>query len=138
MNLQFNSTLMLLASREEMHRVWGRFDNERPGVSATQILIALTAILLLIVIALVWRAIKRRAERMFAEDSPAKLFRQLCAVHGLNHVHRRLLRQLAETRGVALPAALFVEPGYFDTQKLPPELQPFANELRLLQKRLFA
>jgi hypothetical protein len=128
---------VLLASREEMHRVWGRFDHERPGISANQLVIAVAAIGLAVVAGFVWRVIKRRASRTFSSDSSSKLFHELCAAHGIRRTSRRLLKQLADARGVTDPATLFVEPRYFDVQNLPSELRSSAKELQLLGETLF-
>ncbi len=130
-------SLILLASREEMHRVWGRFDHERPGITTNQWFIAVCVIVCLLLATLIYRVASRRSSRMFSSESPAKLFRELCAAHGLSLSARRLLKRLAEARGLASSALLFVEPQHFDTQNLPAELRPCANKLRQLRERLF-
>jgi hypothetical protein len=129
--------LVLLATREEMHRVWGRFDHQRPGFNPSQLVFLFTGIVVAIAAAVVWRVLKRRGARMFSSDSAAKLFRELCAAHGINRSGRRLLKQLADASGVSDPATLFVEPRYFQAEKIPRELRTSANELRLLGETLF-
>lgn len=137
MTSHVDNRLILLASREELHRVWGRFDRARPGLSTNQ-LMAIVAVLALASIAFVlWRLLKSRASRTFSSDSSARLFRDLCAAHGIKRSGRRLLRQLAEARGAIDPAVLFVEPQHFDTRNLPPELKESASELRTLNETLF-
>jgi hypothetical protein len=131
------NALILFASREEMHRVWGRFDHERPGINPNQVVIGIAAIAAAVVAGIVWHVIKRRASRTYSSDSSTKLFRELCAAHGMTRADRRLLRQLAEARGATNPATLFIEPRYFDVQNLPGELRPFAKELRALNETLF-
>jgi hypothetical protein len=128
---------VVLATREEMHRVWGRFDHQRPGISTNLLAIFVIAVVVVIIAAVVWRELKRRAARTFRADSSAKLFRELCAAHGIKRSSRRLLKQLAEARGVSDPATLFVEPRYFEAQSLPRELKASAKELRLLDETLF-
>jgi hypothetical protein len=128
---------VLLASREEMHRVWGRFDNESPAISANQWLIVVGAIALAVLAGMISSIAKRRSTKTFSSDSSGKLFRELCAIHGLKRASRRLLKRLAEARGVANPAMLFVEPQHFDTKGLPSELRSSAKELRQLSERLF-
>jgi hypothetical protein len=132
-----HAALILLATREEMHRVWGRFDHERPGISANQIAIAILTVAVVVAATIVRRLSKRRAARTFSTDSAAKLFRDLCAAHGISRSSRRLLQQLAEAHGVGDPATLFVEPRYFDSRKLPVELKASASELQRLCEKLF-
>jgi len=129
--------LVLLASREELHRVWGRFDHQRPGLSTNQLLVIVVVIALASIAAVLWRILKSRASRTFSSDSAVKLFRELCAAHGISRSGRRLLKQLAEARGIADPAILFVEPQSFDAQNLPPDLRSSSNELQRLNEKLF-
>jgi hypothetical protein len=130
-------TMLLLASREEMHRVWGRFDHERPGISINQILFFVVAFTIAVVAVVIWRILKRRTGRTFTSDSSVKLFRELCAAHGIKRPGRRLLKKLAEARGVTNPATLFIEPAFFDLQTLPRALRASEAELRALDETLF-
>ena len=127
----------LFAARMEDHRVWGRFDHEKPGFSASQLLWLLGIVALLVVVAAIKQIIKRRAARTFTSDSSSKLFRELCAAHGLRRAARKLLRRLADARGLKNAAALFVEPQHFDAGTLPIELRSNAAELERLSRRLF-
>ena len=77
----------LLAARMDDHRVWGRFDHEKPGFSASQLLWLLGIVALLVVAVAIKHAIKRRAARTFTSDSSSKLFRELCAAHGLRRAN---------------------------------------------------
>jgi hypothetical protein len=130
---------VLLASRaEETHRVWGRFDNDRSGVSNGNVLIIIGVIALLLLIVGVVRSVAaRRSTKTYSSDNPAKLFRELCASHGLKSANRRLLKRLAEACGVTNSAMLFLEPQHFETQSLPPDLKSSATELRQLRETLF-
>ena len=132
-----NQWFILFASRQEMHRVWGRFDNERPGTNTSQWMIFVGVVAFALLAGMVWRIAKRRSTTMFSSDSSAKLFRELCAAHGFSRASRRLLKRLAEARGVANPAMLFVEPQHFDAKSLPAELKSSAKELRRVHKTLF-
>jgi hypothetical protein len=134
--LAFNG-LILLATREEMHRVWGRFDHERPGFNIHQLILVFSGIVVAVAAVVVWRVLKRRAARTFSSDSTAKLFRELCAAHGINRSGRRLLKQLADASRITNPAVLFVDPRYFQAEKIPRELRTSAKELRLLHETLF-
>ncbi len=132
-----NQWLILLATRQEMHRVWGRFDNERPGTSGSQWMIVIGVVALMVLAGMIWRVATRRSVGTYTSNSSAKLFRELCAMHGLGRASRRLLKRLAEARGLTNPAMLFVEPQYFDARSLPAELKSFAKELRRIGEMLF-
>jgi hypothetical protein len=132
-----NLGFLLFASRQEMHRVWGRFDNERPGISSSQWMILIGVVVLVLLAGMVWRIAKQRSARTFSSDSCAKLFRELCAAHGFRRASRRLLKRLAEARGVSNPAMLFIEPQHFDATSLPVELKSSSKELRQIGEMLF-
>ena len=55
----------------------------------------------------------------FLRNSSSQLFSELSAAHGLDRANRRLIKRLAAANGQKNAAALFVEPGYFETEKLP-------------------
>ena len=97
----------------------------------------LAAVTLLVIVTIVWQTISRRRQRDFEYDRPARLYADLCRAHKLNWSNRRLLKQLAAARGLKCPAALFVEPEYFDMTNVPPALKPSAAELRQLRHKLF-
>jgi hypothetical protein len=126
-----------VAARMDDHRVWGRFDHEKPGFGTNQLLWLLGIVLLLFITAVLKQAIKRRASRTFTSDSSSKLFRELCAAHGLRRTARNLLKRLAAARGLKNAASLFVEPQHFEETTLPIELRPSMLELGRLKKRLF-
>jgi hypothetical protein len=99
--------------------------------------VILTAVTLLVIVAIVWQTISTRRRRDFHYDSPPRLFLELCRVHKLNWSHRRLLKHLAAARGLKSPATLFVEPEYFDMTNVPMALKASAAELRQLRQKLF-
>jgi hypothetical protein len=84
-----------------------------------------------------YRWIKRRNDMTEPCDDPPKLFRELCGVHGLDRASRRLLWRLSQACGFAQPAQVFLTPGAFDADRLPPPLQKHAAELKRLRERLF-
>jgi hypothetical protein len=128
--------LWVLAARQDMHRVWGRFDHVH--TSATdQLLIVLGALALLSIVLFVWRLVARRAVRTFSCDSSWRMFGELCAAHRLNLSSRRLLKRLAATRQLASPTMLFVQPEHFETNTLPDSLQSAAAEIQKLRSVLF-
>jgi hypothetical protein len=129
--------LCLLASRQDLHRVWGRFDNQRPAEDSSQLLIVLGMAAVAAAALLIWFLAARRPPRLFVSNSPARLFRELCHAHGLSFSTRRLLKRLAAAQGLATPAILFVEPKHFDTANLPPDLQSAAKDVQRIRAHLF-
>jgi hypothetical protein len=129
--------ILALASREQTHLVWGRFDNQAGGLNPYHISIAIIVIALVALAAIVWQVMQRRAKQTFSCDSSPKLFRELCKAHRLTSAGRHLLKGLAEARGMANPTLLFVEPHQFAVDNLPADLKPRAKELRRLERILF-
>jgi hypothetical protein len=130
--------MTLLAVDEEAYRVWGRFDHGEATFGATHWLILSGVIAMLVLAATVSRIRARQVGRTFTSENPARLFRDLCAAHGLRRSERRLLQQLATARGVTNAAMLFLEPRYFDMKNLPAELKESAAELKSLRYQLFS
>lgn len=128
---------ILLAAREEMHRVWGRFDHEKPALETTHIVIAVVLVSVVVITVIVTLIRQKRESRTFRCDSNIKLFWDLCAAHNLRRRGRRLLKRLAHARGLTNPALLFVEPQHFDAASLPVEWRESASELERIRERLF-
>lgn len=124
------------ATLDQAGGVWGRFDHQRPVFGAHELII-LVSVAALLAGALFWEAIKRRREREFWFNSNSRLFAEMCHAHRLDRSSRRLLKQLAASRGLKNPAELFVEPDHFDTTNLPLELKPRAPGVRQLRHELF-
>jgi hypothetical protein len=127
----------VLVAQQELHRVWGRFDHQRPSEGMSQLLLVVGLGVLAAMTLLVWAIVERRPSRHFVSNSNAQLFREFCQAHGLNFASRRLLKRLARKRGVATPVLLFLEPQHFDTSTLPDELRPFATDVQRLRTQLF-
>lgn len=81
------------------------------------------------------RCMARREGRGF--NSPRRLFRDLCGLHGLDWSSRWLLWRLARGYRLTHPAELFLTPNYFDESRLPTALRHQASHLALLRARLF-
>jgi hypothetical protein len=128
---------MLLAS-EEMHRVWGHFGDAREGANTNHLFTIMGCTALALLICMGWRLFKEREARTFSSNSPARLFRELCTAHKLQRSSRRLLKRLAEARGLTSPAMLFVEPEHFDEATLPASLSASVRDLRQLSAQLFS
>jgi hypothetical protein len=73
-----------------------------------------------------------------SRNSPKALFAELCRVHALAAGERQLLLALAESNRLVQPSELFVDPTYFDEQRLPTSLAARKGELKSLAGRLFA
>jgi hypothetical protein len=100
-------------------------------------LLILAAVTLIVIVTIAWQTISRRRGHDFEYDRPSRLFAELCRAHKLNWSHRRLLKHLAAARGLKCPAALFVEPEYFDISNVPASLKSSVSELRQLRHRIF-
>lgn len=130
-----NLVCILLA--DDSYRVWGRFDNQRGGLGPTQWLIIGGATALLLLTMLVSRLRTKHRQKEFWHDSPSRLLQELSHAHGLDAVHRKIIRRLASERRASHPADVFVEPEYFDTTKLTSVLKNSAGDLRQLRRQLF-
>ncbi len=127
----------ILALREDMHRVWGRFDHGKPGITSEQIYVLLGLVAVSFVVAVVWLWLARREAKTFVANSSAKLFRELCAEHRLGFRNRRLIRRLAAARGVTDTASMFLEPRYYSLEELPETLHRDRSEICRLRDKLF-
>lgn len=81
--------------------------------------------------------VRRRNDMTVRCDSPRKLFRELCQIHGLDRPSQRLLASLARVRGHEQPSQVFLSPESFDAVDLPASWRPRAAHLRRLQIVLF-
>lgn len=99
-------------------------------------LIAAAATAIILLTWLVMVLVRYRAQR--TGHSPWQLFHDLAAAHGLSYSERTLVRQLARDLQLDQPAVLFVEPAWWDRDRLPTALQSHAPLLDKLRKRLFA
>jgi hypothetical protein len=137
MNPIFAIWLTLLAENPDDFRVWGRFDNQRPGFGTAEWSVLIGALSLLLAIVVTSYVLAKRKRSEFLHNSPKRLFHDLCRAHRLHIRNRRLLKKLAAARGVENAAELFVDPKYFDAADLPQGLQSTAAELRQLRHALF-
>lgn len=128
----------LLASWDESINVWGRFDGQHgaPLFGGRELTI-LSGVVAVVVVTLIWQWIERRRPHDFRCNRPNRLFDELCKAHRLDRSSRRLLKQLAESRGLTDAGVLFVEPIHFDTARIPAELANAAKQIRQLRHRLF-
>jgi len=80
--------------------------------------------------------VRYRSQRTI--HSPWQLFQDLCAAQGLSHGERSLARQLARDLQLDQPAVLFVEPAWWEHERLPQGLKRQAAVIDKLRRRLFA
>ena len=91
------------------------------------------------IIGLAWLAMRfLRSRQKKISHCPWRLFKDLCAAHELNYRDRQLLTQLARQHRLQQPAVLFVEPAWWDTDRLGAAWQRSLGEVQALQERLFA
>jgi hypothetical protein len=91
------------------------------------------------IIGLAWltmRLLKSRQKRI--SHCPWRLFKDLCAAHELTYRERQLLTQLAHQHRLQQPAMLFVEPAWWDAERLGSGWQRSLAEVQALHNRLFA
>lgn len=113
---------------------------DRSGIRTSSIRAPWLLLLALATMAVVgsWLLIRfagRRGGRAYV--NPLALFRELCRVHGLNTVERRLLLALAAERGCDQPATLFVAPHCFQVETLGAAFERDHEQIRALHARLF-
>ena len=111
----------------------------RPGGSniSTEDLIALLVVLVAVsaAICLLSRYLAMREKR--GHNSPRRLFRELCRIHGIGWSQRQLLRQLARWHRLPHATELFVQPHCFEVQELGPAFANRHGQLTALRERLF-
>jgi len=101
--------------------------------------VGLVAVGALVIISVAWiimRLVARRERRV--SHSPWCLFKELCMAHELSLRERQLLTRLAQQHRLEQPTALFVEPTWWEPQRLGPAWSKCHSELDRLRKRLFA
>src|SRR5688500_599844 len=91
------------------------------------------------IIALAWVMMRfLRARQKKISHCPWRLFKDLCAAHRLNYRERQLLTQLAHQHRLQQPAMLFVEPAWWEADRLGNAWQRSLAEVHALRDRLFA
>ena len=78
-----------------------------------------------------------RDKREFLSNSSPKIFNELSRRTGWIEPISKLVRKLAVANGLKVAAAIFVEPEYFDTAKLPTALAGSSSTYRQLRHELF-
>jgi hypothetical protein len=99
-------------------------------------MVAGVATAICIVAWIIMRWLRTRERRI--SNSPWQLFKDLVAAHGLTHRERNLLMRLAQQFRLEQPAALFIEPAWWEAERLGPAWSRRLPELEKLRRRLFA
>jgi hypothetical protein len=99
-------------------------------------LIAAVAVGIVLTIWLVKVWLGQRSRR--SSHSPWQLFQDLCTAHHLTATEKHLARQLAKELRLEQPAVLFIEPSWWENERLPLGLTRHLSVLDKLRKRLFA
>lgn len=99
-------------------------------------MVAAGAIAIITVAWIIMRLVARRERRV--SHSPWCLFKELCMAHELSLRERQLMTRLAQHHRLEHPTALFVEPTWWEPQRLGPAWSKCLTELERLRKRLFA
>ncbi len=81
--------------------------------------------------------VRKRNDMTLVCDDPGKLFRELSLAHNLDRGSQKLLWRLAEALELAQPADVFLQPTFFQAERIPQELQGEEAELESLLERLF-
>jgi hypothetical protein len=99
-------------------------------------IVAGVAVAIILVTSLIMRWFSARERR--SSNSPWQLFKDLVAAHDLNHRERNVLTRLAQQFRLEQPATLFVEPAWWEPERLGPAWSRRLPELEKLRRRLFA
>ncbi len=99
-------------------------------------IIAAVSAAIVLAIWLIMLIVRMREQR--TTHSPWLLFGDLCAAHALTHPERQLAKNLAKELRMDHPGVLFVEPTWWEPERLPPALKHQLPALEKLRKRLFA
>ncbi len=127
--------LILLAQQDRIADLGRNFRGANAELSYKDLLLASFIVIGVAALVALLKRLSRDTPRR-AINSPRRLFRDLCRLHGLDRASRGLLRRLARQQQLDHPARLFVEPERFD----PCNLGPLANQARRYQaihQRLF-
>ncbi len=79
----------------------------------------------------------KRFREKWLKTSSGALFNGLCGAHELSPSERALLKKIAQAYQLPQPARLFLEPGYFDPDRLAPILGKATEPVISLRNKLF-
>ena len=135
-----NSSLLTYALFAQMSK-WQRMgDGLHRGRGRMDLMELLPVVILLAIVGIaIFLVVKVRKRNDMTQpcDDPAKLFRELSLAHNLDRASQKLLWRLAEGLELAQPADVFLQPSFFQGDRIPEELHGEEDELELLLERLF-
>lgn len=134
MNLLSN---LLLADVPAYQHMGDRLYRGHGRINLVDMWPALLVIVLVAIVTAIVFAIRKRNDMTKHCNDPNKLFRELSQAHGLDHGSQSLLWKLAKALQLAQPAEVFLQPAYFQADRIPPELRGSESELDTLHRRLF-
>ena len=127
----------VLAQQSRLEAMGDGLRNKGEAYTTTELLIGAGAIAVAGIT--IWFILQRLSERKSRRtNSPRKLFRELCAAHGLDRKDRKLLLKVTRWQRMTNPGRLFVEPVRFESVNLSPSLCKQHERLTALRNRLFA
>jgi hypothetical protein len=103
---------------------------------ASVAMLAAASLAIIVVAWLISRSFAVRQRRI--GNSPSRLFKDLCLAHNLTNRERQMLGRMAQQFRLQQPAALFVEPAWWEAERLGTSWSRRMPEVERLRKRLFA
>ena len=101
--------------------------------------VGIIAAVAIAIIAAIWLTIHYfQSQQQHAQNSPWRLFTDLCALHELTRRQRHVLTRLARQYQLAQPAVLFIEPKWWEADQLGPTWSRHLPELRRLRLQIFS
>ncbi len=126
----------LLAQNARLNGLSNRFSSGGTEASVTTLLILLGVLVAGgLAFWMIAQVMAQREGQSF--DSPRRLFNDLCKIHQLDWRQRFRLRRLARARRLMTPSQLFLDPAFFNRDKLDERWEPHAVQLAELQQRIF-
>lgn len=126
---------ILLAQQSRIADLGRNFRGANSELSSKDLfLVSFVVIAVAILVAVLKRLSRETPQR--PTNSPRRLFRDLCRLHGLDRSTRRLLKRLARQQQLDHPSRLFVEPERFDAHNLG-SLAGDQRRLHAIRQRLF-
>ncbi len=125
----------LLAQQSRIADLGRNFRGPEAALTSRDLLILACIALAVTAMVLLLKRLSRGGQKR-RTNSPRKLFRELCRLHGLEHGNRQLLMRLARFQQLEHPGRLFVDEGCFDAANLGP-LAGDEKRLAAIRRRLF-
>lgn len=135
--MQWIYSLVLLADDSRWQNLGQRFRGSRAQLDEWDISVGIAVVGGLLVGIFLLSRYASSSEKGRRFHSQRKLFRSLCAAHGLERSDGRLLKRLARLHRISHPARLFLEPERFQRLESGRELSAENDAIEALRRRLF-